>query len=254
MHHKSFAQTELAATWQQIQRDKAKKQVPFYLYQQTSMVKSIIAIDPSINNLGIAIFELVHSIAEEDIEAAEQWKAANLADDKTSNPFLKYHYHLCHSQTLRVETINPKKVAIHIRMAAMRDLVSTTLTEQGYGTHVPGVIAIEQPQRFNSHKTLGSDRSSSLWTLVQLAGALIMWGYDNAANVMPIPVTEWKGQLPKYVTGNRMREEYVVEHFDSNDESDAIGLGHYVIKTKLIPVYRDKAYQVITQRDYREKL
>ncbi len=91
-------------------------------------------------------------------------------------------------------------------------------------------VVIEEPQLWGGYKSRASLHSGALLGLHLLVGALYWWAYTNFDKVYLIPVTEWKGQLPKRVTQKRMEKKYNVK-FETDDESDAVGLADYFIST-----------------------
>ncbi len=92
------------------------------------------------------------------------------------------------------------------------------------------IVVIEQPQLWGAYKSTASLHSGALLGLHILVGALYWWAHSRFERAHLIPVTEWKGQLPKKVTQQRMEQKYNVK-FRTDDESDAVGLGDYFIST-----------------------
>ncbi len=93
-----------------------------------------------------------------------------------------------------------------------------------------GIAVIEKPQLWGAYKSTASLHSGALLGLHILTGALYWWAQSHFERAYLIPVTEWKGQLPKRVTQQRMEQKYKVK-FRTDDESDAVGLGDYFINT-----------------------
>jgi Holliday junction resolvasome RuvABC endonuclease subunit len=90
-------------------------------------------------------------------------------------------------------------------------------------------IVIEKPQPWGSYKSLASSRSGSLEILTILTGAIAGWALTQyrPENVIFVPVSEWKGQLPKSATKRRMQRKYPGVVFKTTDEADAVGLGDW---------------------------
>jgi len=95
----------------------------------------------------------------------------------------------------------------------------------GYDT-----IVIERPEPWGAYKSMASSRSGSLQMLTLMVGALTYWaiGLVAAENVKLVKVSQWKGQLPKHVTQQRMEKKYHCK-FDTDHEADAVGLGDFVL-------------------------
>jgi len=90
------------------------------------------------------------------------------------------------------------------------------------------VAVIEQPQLWGAYKSVASAQSGALLSLHILVGALFWYCNKNFFRTKLIPVSVWKGQLPKRVTKKRMETKYDVK-FATDDESDACGLGDYYL-------------------------
>lgn len=92
-------------------------------------------------------------------------------------------------------------------------------------------VIIEQPENWGAYKSMASSRSGSLLKLELLTGAIV--GYtlallEDPTAVVLVPVSKWKGQLPKHVTQKRMEKKYNCK-FGTNDESDAVGIGDWYL-------------------------
>lgn len=103
--------------------------------------------------------------------------------------------------------------------------LNSAIGETGHERDID-VVVIEQPQLWGSYKSAASLHQGALLGLFILTGALYWWANHNFPRAHLIPVTEWKGQLPKHVTQKRMEQKYGVK-FATDDESDACGLGDY---------------------------
>lgn len=94
------------------------------------------------------------------------------------------------------------------------------------------VVIIEKPQLWGAYKSVASAQSGALLSLHILVGALFWHFNKRLFETHLIPVSTWKGQLPKEVTKKRMEAKYKVK-FATDDESDAVGLGTYYIEEVL---------------------
>lgn len=98
-------------------------------------------------------------------------------------------------------------------------------------------VVIEKPQLWGAYKSVASMHSGDLLGLHLLVGALYWWAVERfeSHRVYLIPVSEWKGQLPKKITQKRMEKRYGVK-FSTDDEADACGLGtHYLTHINDLP-------------------
>ncbi len=157
----------------------------------------ILAIDPSVRNLGWAVL-----------------------GPPNENP------QLIEFGTVKCDTVGlPDETRMNTVIAGLEDAAREYLLEL---TH----IVIEKPQLWGAYKSVASMHSGDLLGLHILTGALYWWASTivQSHNTFLIPVSTWKGQLPKTVTQKRMESRYGVK-FATDDESDACGLGtHYLTK------------------------
>jgi hypothetical protein len=169
----------------------------------------ILALDPSVNNMGYAVFATQY--IEPAIIAYQLVASGVLLSDKESK-----------KQVLekRIETM------LH-KMASME-----WYAEGGWangGLVVIEQVVIEQPEPWGSYKSMASDKSGSLVMLHLMVGALIGWFAQKAdTEVRLVKVSQWKGQLPKKVTQDRLKKRY--GRVFQSDEADAVGLGEWYIK------------------------
>ena len=87
-------------------------------------------------------------------------------------------------------------------------------------------VLIEPPQPFGSYKSLASQQSTSLIKLYFSTGALFWCCRQQYPATYLIPVSEYKGQLPKEVTRKRV-ENYYCKTFGPHDEADAVYLAYW---------------------------
>lgn len=117
------------------------------------------------------------------------------------------------------------------------DWIITNLDDQmlGMGRMLETII-IEQPEPWGAYKSMASSRSGSMQMLTLVVGALSWWAIRAVGvdNVRLVKVSQWKGQLPKRITKQRMEAKYNCV-FKTTDEADAVGLGDWwIIKGQLI--------------------
>lgn len=156
----------------------------------------ILAIDPGLISLGYAIFGK---------DETEPCKLISFGSVK---------------KRPGVGTDTPIEIRIQV---AIEDL-ATQLGQYSVMNSIECVI--EQPQPFGAYKSLASQQSGSLIKLYFLTGALFWWAQDHFALTLLVPVSTYKGQLPKVVTNKRMQEKYGRE-FKTTDEADAVYLGDW---------------------------
>jgi len=152
----------------------------------------ILAIDPSILSLGYAIFE-----------GEKLLKSGTVVEESS-------------------------KESLEDRICRMIEHLQDVFKE-GIPICKLETCVIEKPQLWGAYKSVASMHSGSLLGLHVLVGALYWWGSAKFQNCHLIPVSEWKGQLPKRVTKARVEKLYGII-CTTDDESDAVGLGSYFIK------------------------
>ncbi|KKN52377.1 hypothetical protein LCGC14_0612940 [marine sediment metagenome] len=152
----------------------------------------VLAIDPSINNLGWAILN--------------------------SNCIRVF------SGTIKVKGMISASIVARIG-AVLRGL-ETTVAGLSFD-----VMVIEQPEPWGAYKSMASDKSGAMQKLTLIVGALAQWGMiaKGLENTHLIKVSTWKGQLPKGITQERMEKKYGCT-FKTDHEADAVGLGDYFIE------------------------
>lgn len=165
----------------------------------------VVAIDPSINSLGLAFM---------------------YQKEYPDAPIKLMHY-----MTLTAPD-SEKKLTDSQRITAGLFRVQEALKE-----HLPSswklnsecYSVIERPQSWGSYKSVASTQSGSLLILHLVVGALF-WEMNvhHVSRTFLVPVSVWKGQLKKIDTIRRMKRKYHVE-FQSDDESDAVGLGDWFL-------------------------
>jgi hypothetical protein len=105
--------------------------------------------------------------------------------------------------------------------------------------HLPLKVLIEFPSVWsNSAKSQIASNSGSLGKLFFLCGSLwqccIQLGVPHTELV---PVNTWKGQVPKSITRMRVIRDYGQEYTELNHNIiDAIGIGRWWFKNKLVSV------------------
>jgi len=158
------------------------------------MKKILLAIDPSINNLGCAVFRK---------------KTGRLLSAELLHP------------PKDCEDLEDKSFALYCQI---RDQIKK---------HDVTELVIETPDHWNVAGYM-SRESGAIYKLTFLVGMLysLRWSFPVIA-VIP---RAWKGQLPKEVTKNRLRESYVPCYYTKREWNrldhniaDAIGVGHWRI-------------------------
>ncbi len=95
----------------------------------------------------------------------------------------------------------------------------------------PAVVYIEEPSAWQSPRGVASAYSGDLIKLAMLTGAY----YHIAslyAEVTLVPVSRWKGQLPKRVVMGRIKR-FTGCDYDKEHIADAVGIGIYVLRGRL---------------------
>ena len=167
-------------------------QTPMSLLPLTVEPRVTLAIDPSVNSLGWALFR--------DRELRYSGTIKGLGPNLIHERRIEYII-----DTLQVCVIGHLPDEVHV-----------------------DTVLIEKPKLWGAVKSVASQHSGSLLGLHILVGALYWWGRTFANEAIFIPVSDWKGQLPKDVTTRRMEAKYDIKT-SSNDEADAIGIGDYYL-------------------------
>ena len=162
--------------------------------------QTVIAIDPGLNVLGFAIFELTPS-------SSELHYASYIKQETKGLPTVQ-----------RIQYVTNE-----LAKQLMERLSSLTFCDH---------FVIEEPQPFGAYKSLASQQSGSLVKLYLLTGALIQWGLLADMEVHSIPVSHYKGELPKQVVQKRMEKKYETT-FPVLDTSDAVFLGDWFCQRTL---------------------
>ncbi len=146
-----------------------------------------IAIDPSINFCGYAIFNKKKKLVKHGLLRPP---SEYTAKDKKS--YLK------------------KSKYMYLTIKKMKDTLNAS-------------VVLEVPQYWGVAGFM-SRESGALFKLTFLCGML--YGLGKVHTVNP---TEWKGQIPKHVVGNRLQRVYKDINFETLDHNvgDAIGIGRY---------------------------
>ena len=106
-------------------------------------------------------------------------------------------------------------------------------------------VVIEQPESWGAYKSMASSRSGSLLKLELLTGALVGWALTVGLEPILIPVSKWKGQLPKHVTTKRMEKKYE-RKFATSDEADSVGLGDWYLMQQIKVEANDSSSNTIS--------
>lgn len=163
---------------------------------------SVLAIDPSINTLGYAVLVVDDATLKAELVGYDTIKALKAT----------------------------QKLVLEERMKLILDDLMLSFEKRSFDYTV-----IEKPESWGAYKSMASQHSGGLLLLHILVGAL--WQWSRAVTVEShsflVKVSEWKGQLPKKLTQERMEMKYSVK-FNTDHESDATGLGDWFICNRLI--------------------
>jgi hypothetical protein len=92
----------------------------------------------------------------------------------------------------------------------------------------PQDVIIEEPEVWKTPKGHRAATSGSLSMLTFAVGALWEWATHTVGAATLVPVTEWKGQLPKKIMLKRLQDRELCLGLRPTDkdmnESDAVGL------------------------------
>ena len=159
------------------------------------MIRRILSLDPSYepNNMGYAWF------AEEEGKIyLQKWGTAPSTVSKGATLLEKWH----------------DALGSITRLTAGRELID--------------YVAIEMPQTWGTYRSAMSSSSGVLHNLFFLVGMI----YENmrSQNFNPVLLTtaEWKGQLPKKVTKERMEKRFGIK-LATLHEADAVGIGAFFL-------------------------
>lgn len=167
-------------------------------------MRLLVAIDPSINSTGVAVFSLDGSPLKSPTPPKPQ--STNLWEGNHSNPW----------------KINCRG------MATMFECLIDHYTK--WNDFKIGCVVCELPQFFDSGKGQVAASTGSLVKLSAVVGSFLAVAQLKLKNVpfKLVNVTTWKGQLPKDVLQRRIEkfygEKYSRYHF-RKDIWDAVGLG-----------------------------
>lgn len=96
----------------------------------------------------------------------------------------------------------------------------------------PGDIAIEWPLFYNSAGGAAAAGSGSVVKLAFEIGKLVQVAEAYGWHFIPVPVNEWKGQLPKKIVIKRIQKKLSVPRLrqlnPQKDAWDAIGIGLFM--------------------------
>lgn len=91
-------------------------------------------------------------------------------------------------------------------------------------------ILIEYPEYFSSNTGITALRSGSLVKLSMMVGVIIgVFIKYSKTKIILIKPKEWKGNLSKKITMERVMDKINIKKIKTFDESDAIGIGLYYI-------------------------
>lgn len=153
----------------------------------------LLAVDPSINTLGWAIF---------DIPAKHLYASGTLKTDKAAR-----------QKSLQERIANTIRELKEIIEADLPDIES---------------VVIEEPQQWGAYKSVASQHAGSLMGLYLTVGTLFGVFYELDKEVSLVKVSQWKGNLPKHLTIKRVNQRFDTQlTMADNNEADAIGIGAF---------------------------
>ncbi len=108
-------------------------------------------------------------------------------------------------------------------------LVETLDALKATGTGVVQHVYIEWPQYFDSPGGQRAAVRGDLTKLIYVVGGLAEAARERHCEIHPVPVLDWKGQLPKEVTEKRIRALLQMQDAERRPDHvwDAIGIGLY---------------------------
>lgn len=158
--------------------------------------KPFMAIDPSINTMGVAFYD------KKELIAAELWKPEK--EFKQSEHYIK-----------------------------TGDMVSR-LMERAILEHVQHVI-LEVPEYWGADGFVARE-SGSIAKMMFLCGGLYCRLIDLGIEMRLVSPRQWKGQLPKNVVRNRLERVFVPNYYTKTEWKDldhnvmdAVAIGHFHI-------------------------
>ena len=162
------------------------------------MPKSCVAIDPSINNCGMAIFLDDVLVAHDLLHPSRETIALN---QKDSEHYRAKSRDICNQIRRIYETVKARDPKT--------------------------VLVTEVPEHFGNSGYI-SRETGSVFKLTFVCGMI----YGIAEDVVAYQPSKWKGQLSKEVVRNRLIKDYPNRDIDKLDHNivDAIGIGHKYIR------------------------
>jgi Holliday junction resolvasome RuvABC endonuclease subunit len=114
------------------------------------------------------------------------------------------------------------------------EIIAAALSE--FLGHNVNKVIIEQPQVFMSGKGQAASNSEAVLKLMGFVFAIrslfIHIFKLQSSAITLVPVTTWKGQIPKNISADRIKRYWNVEPKDNN-EADAIGIGDWYFRKHL---------------------
>lgn len=178
---------------------------------------NILAVDPSINHLGWAWLrsEIIQESIGQEVVIPYQYGTINAPAANLKLPL---------EQRLRWMI-----TALHRRLSEIH-FAATAVVPEAYNC-----VVIERPEQWGAYKSIASQHSDSLIMLQLITGALFMWGVSFLGDAYFVRVSDWKGQLPKEITEQRLRQRFPVDP-KTDHESDALCIGIYFLEKQILDV------------------
>lgn len=183
---------------------------------------NILCIDPSIRNLGVAVF----SNRKTDRRETETGEFKLLSSATIKNPQPKASAREKRERKRRNSWVDDTDNMVN-KLRQWR-------INQPYAPE-PDLVLIELPRVFQSEKGLAANNSGSIMKLAFCVAVLRSYFHHHTSSkVELIPVNRWKGTVPKHITQRRIKKHWGWQGGKrDHNEADAVGIGDYYIRKVL---------------------
>lgn len=131
-------------------------------------------------------------------------------------------------ETPKLTAYNVKKLNLEGESWIVRAKVMLEVVKDLENEYCPAHIYIETPSHYSAGKGEVARNSGAILKLMFLVGAVYGAFKDQ---VTLLPVSRWKGNVPKEITQRRMLKRWNAT--GDHNAIDAVGIGDYVISQKL---------------------
>jgi Holliday junction resolvasome RuvABC endonuclease subunit len=167
-----------------------------------SSLPILLAVDPSVNNLGWACCNLSRASLHPDIYDIELWDSG---------------------------VIHPQGIEIHHKWQDAYEQLAAKVRDS-WPTH----LVVEWPMFFGSARGRIAAAQGGTINLAGMAAGIIAWFRLPASNVSLLTPVQWKGSVPKDVVRQRLEQAFAGNSCNlSDDEVDAIALAEFWLKNHL---------------------